>query len=166
MDVIERLKGAKAPAWLLALAAVAGPVIGAFWADYSGFRTKQIEASVSTVNASREADQKLNDLLVKFAQLAIAEGSVSADDRAEFNRLIYEVDQKAADVSTAYPSLKGVYLKYSDSLIDLKKAADALKGPKTGKDFVRAVANYSVARDEFRNTSQEVGGSYLRTFLW
>ena len=166
MSFTEKLKEIPKWGWVfVGIWTVVSAVGGGLFSDVREFRGKRFETASTTVDAAFEANEALTPLLIKFAKLALNEGTVSSDDRVELDQIINKANDKAFAVKTLYPKLNEQYVSYSDALIELKQSADKLRGPLTGKDFVKAVSDYSVASERFRVATQDAKGSYLGTLL-
>lgn len=109
------------------------------------------------------ANDDLKPLLVKFSKLALGEGNVSPDDKDEFDKLLNKAADKALNLKNRVPSLTADYETYVSSLVGLKKSVDQLHGPLDGKAFVKAVGDYSVANENFKQAAEAAKQSYLRS---
>lgn len=166
MSLLGKIRAIPAWAWCATVAWTAlSAAGGGLLTDFSDFRKSQIEASSKAVDSAIEANEALTPLLVKFAKVALNEGTVTAEDRVELDQTLNKANEKALTVKSVYPSLSGSYDAYADALIEIKQSADQLKGPLSAKPFVKAVANYSVARDNFRVAAENMKSSYLNTFV-
>lgn len=157
------------PAWAkYVLGGVGGALLagaGGIWANYSDFRKSIIEANSKATEQTIQASDELKPVIDKFIQVHIGKAQSNDKDKEALRIALRNAYEKAENVKNRWNGLEEPFKSYATSLVELKKAADSLKGPfDGGKAFSHAYSNYIVADQNWRSAAQRKQNSYIASF--
>jgi hypothetical protein len=134
-----------------ALSGIATAVLTATLSDYVNFRNSTRALVQADYDKTKAVQLDIDNALQKFSDQATGRGSVTTADQEMLRKAVKSDYANSEQLALRLPVLKPEFDVLSDRLMALQKEALGFNGPEDAKEFVKAVAEYYTARDEFND---------------
>ena len=145
---------------VIAHSIVIGLVI-ALTTAYFNFRATSRAAIDADFTLLKNSSNDLNPILAKYSARALKGAPIDEDTATKFQTLLLTLRNQSDAIAKRDHHVAPEADQFVQSLLKLRRAADAVTGPLNGKSFVEATAGYLKAENDLKGKISERQSSFF-----